>query len=73
MYSDVSEVFGGFCWICFQDVPELREISTTEFYEAGKLDTYRTTSLCICVGCVARILVAPSYTTLSQGIVNDVA
>lgn len=71
MYSDVSEVASGFCSVCFQDAPEVREISMTEFPQGGEPTTYRTTSLHICVGCIARILVAPSHATLSQGIVND--
>ena len=73
MYSDVSEVASGFCSVCFQDAPEVRQISMTEFKQSDAPTAYRTTSLCICVGCIARILVAPSRATLSQGIVNDVA
>jgi len=75
MFSDVSEVDSGFCSVCFQDVPETREIQSVEFNEAdtGRFENYRVNTINICVGCLARILVAPAHAKLSQGIVSDMA
>lgn len=55
MYSTVQTVRSGFCGICFRDVPAVNKLSNVEFTEAGKLETYRVTTLFICSGCIARI------------------
>lgn len=73
MYSDVSDAAAGFCSMCFQDALQVRQLSSTEFTRSGMLETYKTTSLCVCVGCLARMVNALPHATLSQGIVNDVA
>ena len=68
MYSDVRGHQNTHCWICFQEHVETREFALTEFYEAGKLDTYRQVAMDICIGCLARAISAPVDAVFHNGV-----